>query len=65
MAAKRSFKLKNYQVVRDKIEEWIPYGINRYYKHRDEARPKDEGELAKQILLSVMLGLEEIVDWGE
>jgi hypothetical protein len=62
---KMKLKIKSYNVVREKLEEWVPYGIRRYYKYHDEKEPKDMGALQDAIEDAVMLGLDGVVDWEE
>jgi len=62
---KKTFNFKDYEIVSSKVEEWIPYGIHRYYKHRDEEQIMDVDAMTEEIRKSVMLGLDEIVDWGD
>jgi hypothetical protein len=62
---KMRLKIKSYNVVREKLEEWVPYGIRRYYKYHDEKEPKDMGALQDAIEDAVMLGLDGVVDWEE
>jgi hypothetical protein len=59
----RKVKVKTYNVISEKMEEWIPYGIHRYYKHRDEKEVEDIAALIAEIHASVMLGLDEVIDW--
>lgn len=56
-------KLKPYDIISDKVREWIPYGIHRYYKHRDEKSVEDEEYLIECIYDSIMLGLVEVIDF--
>jgi hypothetical protein len=66
MTKKIKLKLNPYPIVADKIAEWIPYGIHRYYKYRDKEKEPEEMEaMVDQVLAAVMLGLAEVVDWGD
>jgi hypothetical protein len=63
MPRKTSLRLKSYIIVSDSIEKAIPFGINRYYKHRDEIEVTDMDAMAQNIYDAIMLELSEVIDW--
>lgn len=57
-------KINAYAVIKDKVEEWVPYGIRRYYKYKDNEKEVEEFDvMVDNIVSSVMLGLSEVIDF--
>lgn len=63
-AKKVKLKLNAYAIVSDGIEPGVRYGINRYYKYRDEQEVVDLEALVSEIVSGVMLELDNIINWN-